>query len=248
MSVVAVALHRLEAAVPTRSPLGRSLLGIGVVLGGAVAVVGGLALWGPGLVAVGVAGGVSAGLAAGVARESPGGSRQAAVEVAWQACAWTMGAILLVAGVATLAGGVVAAIVSLAAVGVLVVFVLRRLHKQRGAGGTVTPVARWATGPAAPPPVRSAATPVREIPVEKLTTSALGGEWLRTTSALAGRLQPAARASIVRRRQETLDELERRDPVGFARWMAGGPAAGSNPAQFVHRDVPGDRAAGSDAA
>jgi len=248
MPVVAVALHCLEAAVPTRSLLGRSLLGIGVVLGGAVAVVGGLALWGPGLVAVGVAGGVSAGLAAGVARESPGGSRQAAVETAWQACAWTMGAILLVAGVATLAGGVVAATLSLAAVGVLVVLLLRRLHKQRGASGTVNPMARWAAAPAAPPPVRPAATPVRDLPVSKLTTSALGGEWLRTTSALAGRLQPAARASIVRRRQETLDELERRDPVGFARWMAGGPAPGSNPAQFVHRDVGGDRAAGSDAA
>jgi hypothetical protein len=56
------------------------------------------------------------------------------------------------------------------------------------------------------------------------------------------------RASIVRRRQETLDELERRDPVGFARWMAGGPAPASNPALFVHGDVRGDRPAGSDAA
>jgi hypothetical protein len=240
----------VEAAVPTRSPLRRSLLGIGIALGGAVAVVGGLTLWGPGLVAVGVAGGVVAGLAAGVVRESPGGSRQAAVEMAWQACAWTMGAILLVAGVATLAGGVVAAIVSLAAVGVLVLVVLRRLRRQHGAGGTVTTLARWTTAPAVPSPVpvRPAETPVRDLPVAQLTTSALGGEWLRTTSALAGRLQPAARASIVRRRQETLDELERRDPAGFARWMAGGPAPGSNPAQFVQRDVGGDRAAGSDAA
>jgi hypothetical protein len=93
-----------------------------------------------------------------------------------------------------------------------------------------------------------AAAPVRDLPVTQLPTAALGTEWLRTTSALAGRLQPAVRASIVRRRQETLDELERRDPLGFARWMAGGPAPGSNPAQFVHGDVHGDRAAGSDAA
>jgi hypothetical protein len=88
-----------------------------------------------------------------------------------------------------------------------------------------------------------AAAPVRDLPVTQLPTAALGTEWLRTTSALAGRLQPAVRASIVRRRQETLDELERRDPLGFARWMAGGPAPGSNPAQLQ-----GDRAAGSDAA
>jgi hypothetical protein len=235
--------------VPTRRPFGRFLLGVGVVLGGAVAVVGGLALWGPGLVAVGVAGGVSAALAAGVARESPGGSRSAAAESAWQACAWTMGAILIVAGVATLAGGAVAAILSIAAVGVVVALVLRRLRRKRSAGGTVTPLARWATAPAAPPPSRPAATPsVRDLPVSKLSTVALGSEWLRTTTALAGRLQPAARASIVRRRQETLDELERRDPVGFARWIAAGPAPGSNPAQFVHGDLRGESAAGSDAA
>jgi len=245
---VVVPLRCLEATVPTRRPLGLSLLGVGVALGGAVAVVGGLALWGPGLVAVGVAGGVSAALAAGVARESPGGSRSAAVEAAWQACAWTMGAILIVAGVATLAGGAVAAILSLTAVGVVLVLVLRRLHSKRSAGGTVTPLTRWANAPAAPVPHGPATTPVRDLPVAKLSTAALGTEWLRTSSALTGRLQPAARASIVRRRQETLDELERRDPVGFARWIAAGPVPGSNPAQFVHGDVRGESAAGSDAA
>jgi len=245
---VVVPLHCLEATVPTRRPLGRSLLGVGVVLGGAVAVVGGLALWGPGLVAVGVAGGVSAALAAGVARESPGGSRSAAVEVAWQAGAWTMGTILVVAGVATLAGGAVAAILSLGAVGVVLTLVLRRLRTKRGSGGTVAPLTRWGSAPAAAAPSRPSTVPVRDLPVAKLPTAALGDEWLRTTSALAGRLQPAARASIVRRRQETLDELERRDPVGFARWIAAGPVPGSNPAQFVHGDVRGESAAGSDAA
>ena len=251
MPVVVVAPHRQEATVPTRRPLRRSLLGIAVVLGGAVAVVGGLALWGPGMVAVGVAGGVSAALAAGVAREAPGGSRSAAADAAWQAGAWTMGTILVVAGVATLAGGAVAAIFSLIAVGVVLVLLLRRLRRRRGATGRGTPLARWATAPAAPAAAaqpRPTTAPVRELPVAKLPTAALGSEWLRTTSALAGRLQPAARASIVRRRQETLDELERRDAVGFARWIAAGPAPGSNPADFVHGDVRGDRAAGSDAA
>jgi hypothetical protein len=66
--------------------------------------------------------------------------------------------------------------------------------------------------------------------------------------ALSAKLQPAARAAIVRRRQETLDELERRDPDGFARWLAGGPAPGSDPARFVRGDVRGEPAAGTDAA
>jgi hypothetical protein len=49
-------------------------------------------------------------------------------------------------------------------------------------------------------------------PVALLPTSVLGGEWLRSTAALP-RLQPADRPAAVRRRQEVLDELERRDPV-----------------------------------
>jgi hypothetical protein len=76
-------------------------------------------------------------------------------------------------------------------------------------------------------------------PVTDLPTAALGREWLRTTAALAGRLEPAARESIVRRRQEALDELERRDADGFARWLAAGPAPGSDPADFVHGDPAG---------
>jgi hypothetical protein len=72
-----------------------------------------------------------------------------------------------------------------------------------------------------------------EGPVTGLSTAALGQEWLRTTAALAGRLGATARRSIVDRREATLDELERRDPVGFARWMAGGPAPGSDPAEYV---------------
>lgn len=238
--------------MPTRTPLGRSLLGVGVVLGGAVAVVGGLALWGPGLVAVGVAGGISAALAAGVARESPTGTRAAAADAGWQACAWTMGAILLVAGVATLAGGVVATLLSFAAVAVVAGVALQRLRRR--APGQPTPLGRWTSAPVAPradvpAAVRPVVAPAADLPpVSGLPTSALGREWLRTSSALAGRLQPGARESIVRRRQQTLDELERRDPAGFARWIAGGPAPGSDPAQFVHGDVRGDRAAGSDAA
>jgi hypothetical protein len=46
-------------------------------------------------------------------------------------------------------------------------------------------------------------------------------------------LSPVARQTLVARREETLDELERRDPDGFARWLAAGPAAGSDPADFV---------------
>jgi hypothetical protein len=80
-------------------------------------------------------------------------------------------------------------------------------------------------------------------PVTELPTAALGREWLLTTAALSGRLEATARESIVRRRQEALDELERRDPEGFTRWLATGPAPGSDPAVFVHGGPAGGREA-----
>ncbi len=49
------------------------------------------------------------------------------------------------------------------------------------------------------------------------------------TTALSGPLDARSREAIVARRQEALDELERRDPEGFARWLAGVPLPGSDP-------------------
>lgn len=49
---------------------------------------------------------------------------------------------------------------------------------------------------------------------------------------------------MVDRRESILDELERRDGSGFARWLAEGPSLSSNPADHV-RDLP---AAGTGAA
>ena len=51
------------------------------------------------------------------------------------------------------------------------------------------------------------------------------------------------------RRQEALDELERRDPAGFARWLAAGPTLSSDPAGYVRGGpLRGDPAADTDAA
>jgi hypothetical protein len=51
------------------------------------------------------------------------------------------------------------------------------------------------------------------------------------------------RGALVQRRQEVLDELERRDPIGFARWVAVGAPPASDPAEFMQ----GDGANGTDA-
>jgi hypothetical protein len=139
--------------------------------------------------------------------------------------------LLVIAGLDAVAGGVVAALVVAAAV--------------LGGGAFLAAKGRRVGQSPSPSPMTAspAGAPVL-VPVSALRTSALGQEWLCTTAALAGRLEPGVRQSIVRRREETLDELERRDPEGFVRWLAAGAVPGSDPAGFVR----GGPVADSDAA
>jgi hypothetical protein len=200
--------------VSTRGPLSRLLLWSGAVVGALLAVVGGLALRPPGLVAVGLAAVVSACLAAGVARESRPG-QPAVVDAAWKAGVATVGVLLVLSGTAVLGGAVLSLLVAGAAAGTWTVVWLVR---SRGTGAASPTAAIPARRPAAPLP-----------PVSSLSTADLGREWVRTTTALSGPLDARTRQAIVVRREQTLDELERRDPDGFARWLAGLPLAGSDP-------------------
>ena len=211
-----------------RRTLLRVLLG-GVLLGGGgLAVAGALALRGPGLVAVGLAAALAGCMAAGIVREAPHRARGSALEAAVWAAGSTLVVMLVVAGIATLAGGLVASVaVAVGVVAALVVFLVRG-RGRRSAGA--------ARGGMAPTPgvlLRLPLAPVEPDEVAVLTTGDLGDEWLHTTAALAGRLDPATRQSLVDRREAVLDELERRDPDGFTRWLAAAPTRGSNPADFV---------------
>ena len=205
----------------TRGPLPRLLLWTGAVAGAGLAVVGGLALRPPGLVAVGLAAVVSACLAAGVARESRAG-QQAVVDAAWKAGAATVAVLLVLSGTAVLGGAVLTLVVAGGAVGTWIVVWLVR-SSPRTSLSAVAGTGR----PAVPLP-----------PVSALSTEALGQEWVRTTTALSGLLDARTREAIVLRRQQTLDELERRDPDGFARWLSGLPLAGSDPSgDLKHGDA-----------
>jgi hypothetical protein len=228
--------------VLTRGPLPRVLAGLLVVGGGAVAVVGGLSLHGSGPVALGVAAVLAACVGAGIARESA----RPVLQGALQSAAWTVAGMLFLFGLAVLAGPPAAVVA--AAVGGTAVVTFWLIRSGRGGPGHA------ASAPAGPPaphaPVGERATGFRPVPaaaslppVAAMSTRALGREWLMTGAALAARLEPVARQAIVRRREEALDELERRDPAGFARWLAADPA-GADPAEFVQ----GERRAGTDAA
>jgi hypothetical protein len=243
--------------VQHRRPFQRPLVVTGLTLGGLVAVVGGLALRGPGLVAVAVAGGLAACLGWGTARESTGPVHRSNTEAAVLAAAWTIGVLLVLSGTSVLAGGVVAAaLASAAAVAALAVWIVRTPREQfptsavAGSGPTAHGNVPGPLAPLRPAVLRgsSSARPWELPPVSALPTEELGREWLESTSALAGRLEPATRSAIVRRRQDALDELERRDPEGFLRWLAAGPALGRDPSAYVRGRTAGESAAGTDAA
>ncbi len=235
--------------MPHRRSLPRPVLVTGLIVAGLVAVVGGLALRGPGLVAVAVAGALAACLGWGTAREAPGPSARSNTEAAVLAAAWTVGVLLVLTGTSVLAGGVAAALLAgAAAVTALVVWVARTPKDDAAPAG---PPFSYGSSAAARPAVlrREFSSAARELPpVRSLSTEELGREWLESTAALAGRLDPAARSSVVLRRQEALDELERRDPAGFLRWLTTGPVPDRDPSDFVRGRTAGDSAAGTDAA
>jgi hypothetical protein len=209
--------------VPHRGLLARSLLGLGLLTGGLTAVVGGLALPPSGLVAVGLAGVVAGALAGGVARESRQ-DHSSTVESAWKAAAATVGALLVLSGAAVIGGALLSLLVA--------------------AAGAAAAVAVWSVRAGRTPSARVIQVPPVTLPpgplppVAGMSIGDLGREWVRTTEALAGRMDPRTRQAIVTRRQETLDELERRDPAGFARWLAGTPLPGSDPAGYLRHGDP----------
>jgi hypothetical protein len=245
--------------VPTRGPVARLLLGACVLCAVVLALAGGVVLRGSGVIAVVLAGVVAACLAGGLARETAGPARTPPLEAAAQGAAWTVGALMVLAGTAALGGGVAAVLVGAAgAIAVLLVWLLRGPRTARPDAGRAARAEVTGWRPVFPPPV--AAAPGLDAPagaagrpdaggaarltapVSDLPTAALGREWVRSTAALAGWLEPAARDSLVRRRQEALDELERRDPEGFARWLADGPQPGSDPADYVRGKAAGGQA------
>jgi hypothetical protein len=232
--------------VSDRGPLARILLVSALLCGGVLAVAGGLTLRGPGLVGVGLAATLVGCTAAGIARETPAPGGGSTLESAVWAAGSTGGAVLVVVGITAIAGGVVAALaVGAGLAAFLAVQALRGRSSRRRRGEAPRPAGgpTWPIGvdalllpvSAEEPASRTQPAPVGARllpPVGALSTRALGEEWLRTTAALAGPLDPATRQSLVGRREEVLDELERRDPLGFTRWLAAGPAR-SDPADYV---------------
>lgn len=238
----------------SRGLLVRCLCCVALVVVGGLALVGGLSLRPAGLLAVGLAAVVIGALAAGIARESSADDLRATVEATWQAAAWTIGVLLVLAGVAAIAGALVTTLVgAVAGTAGLATWMVRTNPFSRHQPSPMA--APPAPGPARPTPAPSApavrpaivtgniaagtdGTSLSGLPIE-----ALGREWVATSAALGAPLDPTARQAIVARRGAVLDELERRDPAGFARWLAAGPLSTTDPARYLRAGATGTDAA-----
>lgn len=80
--------------------------------------------------------------------------------------------------------------------------------------------------PAAPPAPQS----VRDL--QDLDASQLCWRWRTSFTALQRTVGPAARLSLIQTRAAVLDEMARRDPQGFRRWLNDGARAASDPARY----------------
>lgn len=91
-----------------------------------------------------------------------------------------------------------------------------------------------------PMPTAPTRTPSPSDSLASLTTAQLCRAWQSSYVAAVRAANPAVLDGIARTRGRYLDELERRDPVGFQRWIDSGARAASDPARHIRSDT--DRA------
>ncbi|NUR09426.1 MAG: hypothetical protein HOQ22_13470 [Nocardioidaceae bacterium] len=83
-----------------------------------------------------------------------------------------------------------------------------------------------------PRPLRVGRRPAGDR-VADLTTPELVAAWRRSYVELASDVAPGHVEEVVTRRQRYIDEIERRHPAGFRRWLESGPRAGGDPSSFL---------------
>ncbi|WP_410640716.1 hypothetical protein [Amycolatopsis sp. lyj-346] len=116
---------------------------------------------------------------------------------------------------AALGGWPTATLVAGCAVAALVADLRRRGHRASAGPDDVV---------ALPPPAR---------PVAALSTDELCTAWRRSYFQLLVSHDAQVRRRLVQRRQDYLDEIERRDRSGFLRWLADDARAGGDPGPYL---------------
>jgi hypothetical protein len=101
------------------------------------------------------------------------------------------------------------------------------------AGGLGAGYHRVAPPTAPGPRDHSIPRPVPPVPVADMATEELCVAWRRSYFLLLLATDEQARRRVVQRRQDFLDEIERRDRRGFLRWLDSGAKAGSDPSPYL---------------
>ncbi|WP_328618164.1 hypothetical protein OHS18_20695 [Amycolatopsis sp. NBC_00355] len=147
------------------------------------------------------------------------------IRAIWAAATAFAGVFATLAAVGAPVGAMLGWSLPAAAVGAVAAVVLPRRRKR----GPDTPADRSTND------VVAAITrpPQAPRPVAELSTDDLCTAWRRSYFQLLVARDPATRRSMVQRRQDYLDELERRDRRGFVRWLHSGARAGGDPGPFL---------------
>jgi hypothetical protein len=159
----------------------------------------------------------------------------AAWSEAWRVAAVGLVGVLVLHGLHVLFGSAALPIGFAAAFTALVALVAlrRRPHAPGGCGAEAPSSApRRPTAPAAmprPPVWRPADAPLEPT----LPTQDLCWEWRRSYLAVTRASRPDELMQIAALRAAYLDELERRDPTGFRRWLDSGARAASDPGRYL---------------
>jgi hypothetical protein len=144
----------------------------------------------------------------------PGRRRQAIGAAATAVWLWLIGTGLVV----LLGTSTESIVVALLVVGIPAALLLRRSFLR------VEP---------APPALPPSAEVQAPVPAAALSTADLCLAWRRSYLAMSGMPAGTALGDLVTQRQSMLDELERRDPAGFHRWLDAGARAGGDPGRYL---------------
>jgi len=128
------------------------------------------------------------------------------------------------------------ALVLLALLGVCSPAVLRRLLTRKpGPAASREHPAPAPPAPGHPAPTSPTPTPTRPPPppCQSYSDAELCWRWRTSFAALQRTVSPDERLRLIETRSALLEELSRRDPEGFARWLNSGARAASDPSRFL---------------
>jgi len=201
--------------------VGRSVVAVLIGPVSALAAIGALTLPGDvlfGWILLGAGAGILVAFGASRLRRGRGTASGPDLPVGAAAAAAFVTACLVLAGLLATVGGALTATV-------LVLLV---------AGGLGACYYHRVAPPTAPEPHDgSVSRPVPPVPVADLATEDLCVAWRRSYFLLILATDEPARRRVVQRRQDFLDEIERRDRRGFLRWLDSGAKAGSDPSPYL---------------